>query len=74
MVVLTKVIIVTTMSSETPTKMVYLVVDCQDDLFSKITLPPLHADVEMVMAKDFHFQEIHLGKPTKDTTKALNTI
>ena len=66
MVILTEVVTTTPTPVQIPPRMTYLASDKQDDLVSKIAIPPLHAKIDTVAAEDFTIQEVILGKPTKD--------
>lgn len=41
------------------------------NLFSHVSIPPLHADVEELIPKDYQIREVVVGKPTLDTAKLM---
>ena len=53
MLVLSEVVTTTTAPMEIPLRMTYLAIDKQDDLISKIAIPPLHVDINTVVEEDF---------------------
>ena len=46
----------------------------EQDLVAHIAIPPPHGDVSTVQASNFEMQEVILGKPTKDTAKAMTSL
>ena len=46
----------------------------QEDMVAHISIAHPHVNLGRVITQDFEMQEVILGKPTKDTTKALTTM
>ena len=44
------------------------------DLFSHVSIPPLHTDIEDLTVKDYQIKEFVQGKPIVDTTKLMITM
>ena len=47
--------------------------DKNQDLFSHVTIPSLHVDIEDLTPKDYQIKEVFLGKPSMDIAELMVT-
>lgn len=70
----TQVMTTTAVPMEDPYRIEFIQLNKKHDLIAHISIPSPHVDVSSIEASNFQMEEVILGKPTKDTTKALTTL
>ena len=71
---LTQVMTTIVIPMKDPHKMAFIQMNWQEAMVAHITIPSPHPNFGTAMAPNFEMQEVILGKPRKDTTKALTTL
>ena len=71
---LTQVMTMTIVPMEDPHRTTFIWMNQQEDMVVHIAIPLSHVNFGTIMAPDFEMQEVSLGKPTKETTKALTNM